>query len=122
VIECWPLPSSLERTTVTNPSPEPLAPPPSVEINVQLEYPAMHLDRNASVLKRVDKAAALLQREIRYERAGGGSDANIFNGKGMPTAIIGIGMDHVHSTEESIDIRDMIRTAELVAAILTVQN
>jgi tripeptide aminopeptidase len=79
----------------------------------------MHLDRNASVLQRVDKAAARLQREIRYERAGGGSDANIFNGKGLQAAIIGIGMDHVHSTEETIDLRDMERTAELVYVLLT---
>ena len=79
----------------------------------------MHLDRDASVLQRVDNAAARLKREIHCERAGGGSDANIFNGKGLQTAIIGIGMDHVHSTEESIDLRDMERTVELIAALLT---
>jgi tripeptide aminopeptidase len=95
---------------------------PRLDFHISQEYPAMHLDRSASVLKRVDKAAALLQREIRYERAGGGSDANIFNGKGMPTAIIGIGMDHVHSTDETIDLRDMKRTAELVVSILTTQD
>jgi len=77
---------------------------PRLDFHISQEYPAMHLDRNASVLKRVDKAAALLQREIRYERAGGGSDANIFNGKG------------------SIDLRDMERTAELVVSILTTQD
>jgi tripeptide aminopeptidase len=82
----------------------------------------MNIERNASILRRVERAAVTLQRDIRYERAGGGSDANIFNGKGLPTAIIGIGMDHVHSTEESIDLQDMVRTAELVSAILTNQN
>lgn len=92
---------------------------PRLDFHLTQEYPAMHIDRNASVLQRVDRAAARLQREIRYERAGGGSDANIFNGKGLQTAIIGIGMDHVHSTEESIDLRDMERTAELVSALLT---
>ncbi|MDG4475680.1 M20/M25/M40 family metallo-hydrolase [Thiovibrio frasassiensis] len=92
---------------------------PHLDFQLSQEYPAMSIDRNASVLQRVDKAAAILKREIRYERAGGGSDANIFNGKGIPTAIIGIGMDHVHSTEESIDLSDMERTAELVIALLT---
>lgn len=95
---------------------------PRVDFHLRQEYPAMHIDRTASVLKGVDKAAARLHREIRYERAGGGSDANIFSGKGLPTAIIGIGMDHVHSTEESIDLRDMARTAELISALLTTQN
>ncbi|HIJ89420.1 MAG: M20/M25/M40 family metallo-hydrolase [Desulfobulbaceae bacterium] len=92
---------------------------PRLDFHISQEYPAMHLARNAPVLQRVDKAAARLQREIRYERAGGGSDANIFNGKGLQTAIIGIGMDHVHSTEESIDLRDMTRTTELIVSILT---
>jgi len=95
---------------------------PRLDFHLAQEYPAMHIDRNASVLQRVDKAAAHLQREIRYERAGGGSDANIFTEKGLQTAIIGIGMDHVHSTEESIDLRDMERTVELVIAIITTQN
>lgn len=95
---------------------------PRVDFQLTLEYPAMQIERTASVLQRVDKAAARLKREIRYERAGGGSDANIFNGKGLQTAIIGIGMDHVHSTDESIDLQDMVRTAELVASLLTPQN
>lgn len=95
---------------------------PRVEFQSTLEYPAMHTERTASVLQRVDAAAARLKREIRYERAGGGSDANIFSGKGLQVAIIGIGMDHVHSTEESIDLHDMTRTAELVASLLTPQN
>ena len=92
---------------------------PRLDFQLDQEYPAMHIDRNASVLQRVDKAALSLQREIRYERAGGGSDANIFNGKGLQTAIIGIGMDHVHSTEESIDLRDMARTTQLIIALIT---
>lgn len=92
---------------------------PRIDFQLTLEYPAMNIERTASVLQRVDTAAARLKREIRYERAGGGSDANIFTGKGLQTAIIGIGMDHVHSTEESIDLQDMVRTAELVGSLLT---
>jgi di/tripeptidase len=37
----------------------------------------------------------------------------------LQAAIIGIGMDHVHSTEETIDLRNMERTAELVYVLLT---
>ena len=92
---------------------------PRLDFQLTHEYPSMHLDRNAPILQRVNKAATHLQRTIHFERAGGGSDANIFNGKGLSTAIIGIGMDHVHSTEESIDLLDMVRTAELVITLLT---
>jgi len=115
------------QATITRWSPEPdaqLAPGvrPRLDFRLTADYPALNIDRNASILRRVERAAATLQREIRYEQAGGGSDANIFNGKGLPTAIIGIGMDHVHSTDESIDLGDMVRTAELVVSIITDQN
>jgi len=115
------------QSTIDNWSPSPGAQlgagvRPRLDFHLAQEYPSMHIDRNATILQRVDSAAARLQREIRYERAGGGSDANIFNAKGLQTAIIGIGMDHVHSTEESIDLQDMYRTAELIVDMLTPQN
>ncbi|MGV1100614.1 M20/M25/M40 family metallo-hydrolase [Thiovibrio sp. JS02] len=92
---------------------------PGLEIEVSDEYPAMHLDCTEPVVTRVAKAAQSLGRPLQYLRAGGGSDANILNGKGFASAIIGIGMDHVHSTEESIDLNDMLRTTELIVSILT---
>lgn len=83
------------------------------------EYPAMKLAIEAPVVEHIRQAGGKMGRPIDFIVAGGGSDANIFNGKGIPTAIIGIGMDHVHSTEESITLDDMIRTAELVVSLLT---
>lgn len=92
---------------------------PALAVHLSDEYPAMHLSREDSVVRRVEKAATGLGRTLCYQRAGGGSDANIFNGKGLATAILGIGMDHVHSCEENIDLQDMLRTSELIVAILT---
>ena len=54
-----------------------------------------------------------------YVVAGGGSDANILCSQGRSCLIIGTGMNNVHTTEESIDLQDMVRTAELVMGILT---
>ncbi len=92
---------------------------PSVEIKINDEYPIMSLDKSDTVLQRVEKAAAALKREVQFIVAGGGSDANVFNGMELETAIIGIGMDHVHSTDEKIYLTDMVRTAELVLSIVT---
>jgi tripeptide aminopeptidase len=50
--------------------------------------------------------------------AGGGSDANIFNGKGIETVILGTGMANVHSVEESVRVDDMARVAELLVEII----
>ena len=81
----------------------------------------MHLERNDKVVQHIEQAAGLLGIELEYKRAGGGSDANIFNGYGLQTAIIATGMTHVHSTEEEVTLADMEKlTALLIAIVATV--
>ncbi|MDP3695346.1 MAG: M20/M25/M40 family metallo-hydrolase [Desulfocapsaceae bacterium] len=115
VIECWPLPPSLAPTALGHPCPSPL--PPSVEINVQLEYPAMRLELSDPVLARVKQAGINLGRNLEFQIAGGGSDANILNSFDLPTAIIATGMNKVHTTDECLDMKDLIRLTELLYAI-----
>ncbi len=93
---------------------------PSVEISVVQEYPALSLDADELVVQRVQRAGDLLEREIVFQVAGGGSDANILNSYGMKTAIIATGMDKVHTTEECLDLRDLTSLTELLLAIITV--
>ncbi len=144
VIECWPLPPSLapaalehpcplplppvtlhpsmERATLGHPSPVSLAPAPSVEINVQLEYPAMRLKLSDPVLVRVKQAGINLGRSLEFQIAGGGSDANILNSFGLPTAIIATGMDKVHTIDECLDLKNMISLTELLFAIVVAER
>ncbi|MFH1389878.1 MAG: M20/M25/M40 family metallo-hydrolase, partial [Candidatus Margulisiibacteriota bacterium] len=49
---------------------------------------------------------------------GGGSDANIFNALGVPSLIVGVGADNVHTTKERIAVRDLVRGAEIVFNII----
>jgi tripeptide aminopeptidase len=95
---------------------------PTLNFQATPQYPALKLSREDQVLKRIDQAAAVLSRQIQYIVAGGGSDANIFNGYGLKTAILSTGMQKVHTTEEQIDLCDMLRTAELVFSMLTIRN
>lgn len=67
----------------------------------------------------LNKAASTLDRPLSQCISGGGSDANIFNGHGLKTAILGIGMSKVHTTDESITLNDMIRTTELITSAAT---
>lgn len=92
---------------------------PELHFAVSPEYPVMRLDRGAPVLARIEAAATRLGRTLEFAVAGGGSDANIFNSRGLACAIIGTGMDKVHTIDESIDLRDMVKTAELVLAVIT---
>ncbi|MCF6289513.1 MAG: M20/M25/M40 family metallo-hydrolase [Desulfobacterales bacterium] len=86
-----------------------------VAVTVVQEYPVMKLARDAPVIQRAARAG----RDLAFRTAGGGSDANILTSKGYDCAIIGTGMTKVHTTDETIELADMIRCAGLVMGILT---
>ncbi len=91
---------------------------PGLELDVQLDFPLMRLSREDAVVRRVQQAAAAIGMDLRFETAGGGSDANIFNGHGLQTAIIATGMRHVHSTDEEVSLTDMVELTRLLVSLL----
>ena len=92
---------------------------PSVDIDVREDFTVMQLAPDDPVLRRVDAAARSIGLELSYEKAGGGSDANIFNGHGLVTAILATGMTNVHSTSEQVELQDMFDLTRLLIALLT---
>jgi len=95
---------------------------PELEIKINPDFPIMKLNTSAAVIQRVEKAAKSIDMNLEYKIAGGGSDANIFNGYGLQTAIIATGMTHVHSTDEQVDLQDMVDLTRLIMAIITNTN
>lgn len=92
---------------------------PSVQLKVESDYPAMKLSEDDTVIQTVKAAGHTLGREITLVIAGGGSDANIYNGYGLSTAIIATGMNKVHTTDECLDLNDMVSLTELLLTIST---
>ncbi|MEW6518906.1 MAG: M20/M25/M40 family metallo-hydrolase [Thermodesulfobacteriota bacterium] len=92
---------------------------PSLVFSAPEQYPLMKLAVDSLPVVRARQASSLLSRSLQFLPAGGGSDANFFNAAGLPTAILGIGMENVHSISENIKLSDMLRTAELVYSLLT---
>jgi len=90
----------------------------SVKVEVTGDYPLMQVAEDAGIVQLVQRAGAALGRTIAVEAAGGGSDANIYNGHGIETVILGTGMDRVHSVEERVKVDDMVRVAELLVEII----
>jgi tripeptide aminopeptidase len=91
--------------------------PPTVDLKVVPEYPVMRLHESDTVVETIRQAGIALGREQSFIVAGGGSDANIFNGYGLPTAIVATGMTDVHTTDESIDLNDMVKLTEMLHTI-----
>lgn len=87
---------------------------PKVRIETISEYPAMRLGMDDPVICRIREAGRQAGRDLDFIVAGGGSDANIFNGFGIPTAIVATGMTKVHTTEEQLSLPDLVAVTSLV--------
>ena len=91
---------------------------PKVVSQVDEDYPRMSIPEDHPLVTTARAAAERLGRRLSVASTGGGSDANIFNGKGIATVIVGIGMRKVHSTDEYIRLSDMADSAALVAELM----
>ncbi len=92
---------------------------PKVEEEIRREYNSFHIPDDDEVVKRVVKVGNRLGFSIETKKGGGGSDANIFNKKGIKTVILGTGMSKVHTKEEFIKIEDLVLSARLLLEIIT---
>ena len=92
---------------------------PSAKLEIEFEYPVMKLSADDEVIKTLDRAGKKLGKRLTSVIAGGGSDANIFNNIGLSAAILATGMDKVHTTDECLDLNDIVTLTELLCAIAT---
>lgn len=78
-----------------------------VDIVTETLYTDFNLGAESLPVRIAVRAAGNLGLTAKLEKTGGGSDANIFNSKGIATAVLGIGMKKVHTTEEYISVKDL---------------
>ncbi|MGO4107380.1 M20/M25/M40 family metallo-hydrolase [Paenibacillus sp. YAF4_2] len=88
------------------------------EFESSLIYPAYVHDDNAPVVQLAKAAATAIGLTPRTFHSGGGSDANIFNGLGVPTVNLSVGYEHIHTTKEQIKVADLVKITELVIEII----
>lgn len=91
---------------------------PLINIDVVEDYPLMVIEESHPLIKLVKEVGEKTGIEMVLKITGGGSDANIFNSKGIVSVIIGTGMKKVHTNEECIDLNDMVKSATLLLNII----
>ncbi|WP_456433591.1 M20/M25/M40 family metallo-hydrolase [Thermosulfuriphilus sp.] len=85
---------------------------------MQEDYPLMQVPEDHPVVRLAQEAARKIDLDLKIEKTGGGSDANIFNAHGRATVILGTGMQEVHTTKEYLRLRDLVTVTELVLEIM----
>ena len=89
-----------------------------VDLLVQRHYDAYELrtdDLPVAVASRAAKRAGL---EPTFVSTGGGSDANTLISRGLPSVVIGIGVQSAHEVDECIAIDDLMAVTEHVVHII----
>lgn len=88
-----------------------------VEFNDVLLYTAINLQRSPELIRILESAAKKVNLQLDYRTSGGGSDANIFNGFGMPSVNLSAAYNSMHTTKEYVEIDEMIKLTRLILSI-----
>ncbi|MBB6675678.1 M20/M25/M40 family metallo-hydrolase [Cohnella nanjingensis] len=81
-------------------------------------YPAYHYTEADEVVQIASEAIRAIGLAPSTFATGGGSDANMFNGNGIPTVNLAVGYEEIHTTSERIRADDIVKVTELVVAIV----
>ena len=88
-----------------------------VEVEIEECYAAISLDEYSTTVQLAKKAVQRLGMKPELVKSGGGSDANVFCGKGIPATNIGCGMNNVHSVQEYLNLEEVKAAAAFVLAV-----
>jgi tripeptide aminopeptidase len=89
----------------------------AVEVEWKLDYEGFLLGEDDPLVQLVLAQARTLGLAAEAAFSGGGSDANFLGSKGLRPIVLGTGMTDVHSTRESLAIKDLEDLGRLVEAI-----
>ncbi|WP_200760861.1 M20/M25/M40 family metallo-hydrolase [Effusibacillus dendaii] len=87
------------------------------EVTITNMYPAFRFTEQDPVVQIAAKAAEQIGVTAKTLASGGGSDANVLNGLGVPTVNLAIGYENIHTVNESIRIDDLEKAAQLMVAV-----
>lgn len=90
----------------------------TLEWEENLEYASFRIADSEPVVQLALDALNSLGIRADVTVGGGGSDANIFNGAGLPMIICGTGMNKVHTVHEDLEAEELTRGAAFVAALI----
>jgi tripeptide aminopeptidase len=89
-----------------------------VEIEAERAYDGFRHSEDAPCVRLAVEAAEGVGIVPAVGLSGGGSDANILNARGIPSVVIGVGPQEVHTTNEWVDVKDLVRGTEWIVEIV----
>lgn len=88
------------------------------KVMIEKSYPGFKLNDEDKVTQYAINSAKELGLTGDTVIAGGGSDGSIINTFGIPTVILGVGYEHIHTTSERISIKSLNDLATQIVKII----
>jgi tripeptide aminopeptidase len=88
-----------------------------LDFRVTRAYNQYEFRKSDRLVRRVADALKKIGRTPKYRATMGGSDANIWNAKGIKSVVVSVGYEQIHTTAEYIPISELIKAAELVETL-----
>ncbi len=92
----------------------------TVNVDVRIEYEASKTPEDSSIVRLAKEAISAAGLEPETQVILGGTDALILAGRGLETAVIGIGGEAAHSTDEQIRVADLEKVTEILRHLLEI--
>lgn len=89
-----------------------------VKLDTKLMYTGFKQDREDKVVQIAEQAIEKIGRMSELKQSGGGSDANIIAGFGIPTVNLAVGYEDIHTTSEKMSITELVKLTKLVLQII----
>jgi len=93
-----------------------------VEIEVVREYDAYRFSADDPVVQMAAEAGRRIGVRTELAEHGGGSDANVFNSRGLPAVVVGVGYKDAHTSDERIAIDELMNCARFAVALVEVST
>lgn len=88
-----------------------------LEFRVTRAYNRYEFRKSDPLVRRVAAALKKIGRPASFRATMGGSDANIWNAKGIKTVVVSVGYQDIHTTDEYIPIAELVQAAKLVETL-----
>lgn len=92
------------------------------EVEVKLMYPGFRFGPEEHVTKVALKAVNNLKLTPMLATSGGGSDANIIAGFGIPTVNLSVGYEDIHTKNERMPVEELEKLSDLLVEIVKVSS
>lgn len=88
------------------------------EVDVKLMYPGFSVTEEDRVVQIAMAAVQNIGRKAQLGISGGGSDANVIAGFGIPTVNLSVGYEEIHTTNERMPIEELEKLADLLVEVV----